>query len=212
MRITIERIEETGPDRKARRIVFADHEIEARTTSNAALRTLGLAEGSDFDRDEFEAALDAAEASCAHERALAIVGYRERSARELEKRLTDDGYPPGISRAIVDRFVELRFIDDERFAGMLARTRAGAGFGPSRVRDELRRKGVAPLIIDSVMAETFHEADTIDSARQVLRGKVAKDRKERDKLVRKLVSRGFSVSVALSATEPHDQDSDDPTS
>ena len=55
--------------------------------------------------------------------------------------------------------------------------------------------------------EALHETgDEVARARRALHGRAAPDRREADRLVRRLVSRGFSVSVALQALKV---DSDD---
>jgi SOS response regulatory protein OraA/RecX len=41
----------------------------------------------------------------------------------------------------------------------------------------------------------------VERARAVLRGRTASDRASRDKLVRKLVSRGFDLQTALAAVD-----------
>jgi SOS response regulatory protein OraA/RecX len=51
------------------------------------------------------------------------------------------------------------------------------------------------------MAELGGPHDQLDRARHALRGRTAADRKERDKLVRRLVTRGFDLSIAIRAVD-----------
>lgn len=200
MLITIERMETAGPDRRARRLFISDNP-DPRTTAAAVVMTLGIEEGTVYEMDAFFHDVEEAEDSCGRERALGVIGYRERSGRELERRLTNDGYPEGVVRRIVDRFRELGLVDDARFASMWARSRVSAGYGPQRVSMELARKGVAPILIDQAMSEAFGEEDMVDRARTILRGRTPASRKDRERMIRKLVSRGFSLSIAIAAID-----------
>ena len=137
----IERIEHAGPDRRARRLVFSGQE-GTRTTSTAAFKLLGLEEGDEIESADLETLLAEHEPACARERALRVLGYRERSVKELSKRLGDDGYPPAVVQALVERMSELGLVNDERFASAWARARIAAGFGPDRIARELAAKGV----------------------------------------------------------------------
>lgn len=197
------RIESAGPDRRARRLHFGEN--AERLTSAAVVRALGLSEGSDVDLQT----VAELEETCARERALQLVGYRERSVTELRNRLLNDGYPSPLVAALVDRFVELMLVDDRRFAGQWVRNRLAAGYGSVRIRRELAEKGVATHLIEAALEEAVeHDADDEhDRARRVLRGKTPADAKERERLIRRLVSRGFSLSVALAVVgRPREHD------
>lgn len=200
----IEHIETAGPDGRARRLLFSQG--EPRLTSASVVRSLGLEVTQSYDEQELAALLGAAEAEHARERALRLLGYRERAVGELRCRLIDDGYPPPVADAVAARFAELGFVDDARFAGMFARSRAAAGYGRSRVARELAGHGVDAATVCRALDECFGDTDELERARAALRGSVAADRKERDRLVRRLVTRGFSFSTALRAVNPPDDD------
>jgi len=196
----IERIEHAGPDRRARRLFFSDYE-DPRTTSATALRLIGLEPGDEIDRDELEAQLAEYEPACARERALRVLSYRERSVKELSKRLVDDGYPNGVVRELVERLSELGLVDDARFAAAWARARAGAGFGPDRISRELREKGIDDELAADAVTAAFGDQDPIERARALLGAERFETRAQRDRAVRRLVRKGFSLSTALKATE-----------
>ena len=200
MPVTIEGIETAGPDRRARRLVFSDPAIEPRLTSAAVIRTLGLQEGSAIEPSEFEHQLEECERTCARERALRILGHRERSARELARRLHDDGYPEGVVNAVVDRFAELELVDDARFADLWIRTRTGAGFGPQRIRRELREKGVADEVIADALGQS-RDSDLVARARATLGSTPHDTRAERERALRRLVRKGFDISTILKAMD-----------
>jgi regulatory protein len=201
----IVRIENAGPDRKARRLVFDDG-TESRLTSAAAVKALGLECGLDVAADALEASLAEVEFPLAKERGLLLLGYRDRSHAELTRKLRDSGYSASIAAAVVERFDEVELLDDTRFAAAWVRTRTASGYGSRRIARELAEKGIAPDVASAAIETIADDGDQLELARRALRGRTAADRKERDKLVRRLISRGFSLQVALLATESEDSD------
>ena len=205
----IVRIEDAGPDRKARRLVFDDGS-EPRMTSSAVVKELGLTPDTDLPADALEAALAETEPALAKERALSLLGYRERTESELARKLRDSGYGAPTVAGVVARFAELGLVDDERFAGMWVRSRVAAGHGARRIQRELAEKGVAPEVV-SVALERDCPLDTqVARARESLRGRRPANRKERDRLVRRLVTRGYDLSTALQALADTEDDSEEP--
>jgi regulatory protein len=199
VRVTIEAIECAGPDRRARRLVFSGPD-ETRTTSAAVVRILGLESGMDVDPEELSAALHEAESAAASERAMRYLGYRERSVHEVVRRLCDDGYPEAVVHSTASRLVDLALIDDDRFARSWVRSRVAAGFGERRIRRELAERGVAEALIDDALSEEQGgEADELQRALAALGTRRATDRAARERLIRRLVTRGFSFGVATKA-------------
>jgi regulatory protein len=204
MGTTIQRIESAGPDARARRLVFEDAS-ESRVTSAAALKLLALEPGSAVDLPELHAELAELEPRLARERALQLLGYRERSCAELRQRLLDNGYPAGVVDGVVGRFCEVELVDDARFASAWVRSRVSAGYGRRRVARELAEKGVDDDIIQSALDEEMG-GDEVSRARDSLRGRTARDAKERERLIRRLVSRGFELRVALEVVDSDQSD------
>ncbi|MEI7814311.1 MAG: regulatory protein RecX [Coriobacteriia bacterium] len=197
MSAVIERIECVGPDRKARRICFAD-DADSRVTSAAALKLLGVKVGDEVDQAELIRELAAHEPQLARERALQLLGYRERSVSELRQRLLDNGYPTLLVDAVVARFCEVELVDDRRFASAWVRSRASAGYGRRRIQRELAQKGVTDELAEAALNDEL-AGDELSRAQDALRGRRPRDPKDRERLVRRLVSRGFELRVALDA-------------
>ena len=201
------RIEIAGPGAKARRLVFDDGGAP-RETSAAAVKRLGIEEGTEVAREAVVAALSETEYGLAKERALRLLGYREHSAEELLRKLRDTGYPEAVAQAVVARFTEIELVDDARFAAAWNRSRAAAGYGPRRIRRELEMRGVSPETIRNALSDGEDSEDELARALSALGGRTAADRQGRDRLVRRLVSRGFALSVALRAVRASDIDED----
>lgn len=200
MSATVERIESVGPDSRARRISFSDGSAP-RTTSAAALKLLGLESGSEVEPLQLLEELAKHEPQLARDRALQLLGYRERSRQELYQRLRDNGYPDNVVAAVVARFCEVELVDDARFASAWVRSRISAGYGSRRIRRELAEKGVDDDLIAAAIEEEAVD-DELSRARASLRGSAARDSRERERLIRRLVSRGFELRVAVEAVGP----------
>ena len=205
----IVRIEDAGPDRKARRLVF-DDDTPSRITSAAAVKELCLTADAAVDADALEDALAEVEPGLAKERALRLLGYRERSEVELAAKLGDSGYGEAIVAPIVARFRELGLVDDERFAGTFVRSRVAAGLGTRRIQRELAEKGVSTHVASAALDQDCPVEAQLSRARESLRGRTATDRKTRDRLVRWLVSRGYDLSTAIEAVAETSADDEVP--
>jgi SOS response regulatory protein OraA/RecX len=197
--IHIDRIEKAGPNARARLLVFSDTQV--RKTSAAVVRELSLEPDAEVDIDQLGATLDESEARHARDRALRVLGYRDRSCAELRQRLLEDGYPDALVAAIITRYVEVELLDDARFARAWTSTRASAGIGRSRIARELRDKGVDPEVAQAAIGDVLADTDEITRAAAMLRGRLPGNRKERDKLLRRLVTKGFSPGVAMRALD-----------
>lgn len=192
-------IESAGPRARARRIVFSSG--ESLTLPNVVMRALGgLQVGQNTSVTDLRRAAADIAPDIARERALAIVGYRERSSAELRQALLDEGFEGATVDALVARFVELALVDDARFAGMYARSRLSSGRGKRLVLRELVSKGIdegtAAQAVDGAT-----DADEVARARHVIKGAVPLDRRERERLLRRLLSRGFDMATAMSALD-----------
>lgn len=180
------------------RVIFLDDE-EWHTTAAPVIRELAIAEGDIVDTDEFSRSLDAAERVAARERALATLGYRERSVAELRAKVLDDGYPTGIVDDVVGSLESAGIVDDARFTEMFVRSMAvGKRLGRHRIERELEQKGIAPEVAAAALHEYLNLDDAparvLDAARRLAR---AGDRV--DLLAARLVRKGYAPGEAYGA-------------
>lgn len=94
--------------------------------------------------------------------AYRYLSYRDRSAAEIRRRLQRDDYPSEVVADVVYYLEEKGLVDDHRFAVEYAegRFRSG-GYGPLRVRADLRKKGVIPAAVDAALADVFAARDEL---------------------------------------------------
>jgi regulatory protein len=169
-------------------------------TAAAVVRELSLDAGDQRDRASLDEDLRQAEMKQSRERALRLVGYRERSTDELRRRLLDDGYPQAVVEPLVERFVELGLVDDDRYSRMYVRSRLRSGYGVRRIAHELDKKGVPAHVVAAALDEIATD-DPVMMARMALGGRVATDLRERQRLIQRLVVKGYDLRTAIAAVE-----------
>lgn len=139
--------------------------------------------------------------------AYRAVGYRERTVAELRTFLERKRVEPA---AIDDAVVELSragFIDDARYAQRFAEDkRELSGWGSERIARDLHRRGVAPDLVDAVVAGRSLDSE-LASALLVLEQRMAApgDDRERDRAWRLLIRRGYQSEIAYEAVRRYEQ-------
>ena len=126
--------------RRDRVRVFVDGEFWAELDAGVAAER-GLSEGTVLSDEELSGARVAGERPLAMSRALNVLGYRARSARELRERLLRAGYLGETVDEVISRLEELGYLNDEEFARELVRSEARK-YGPRRIYGDLRRAGI----------------------------------------------------------------------
>ena len=119
---------------------------------------------------------------------------------------------------MVGELSESGWQSDERYAGLLTRSRIAQGYGPLRIRAELSSRGVDEALIRAALEEA--DPDWSDIVRRLHDRRYSRPPstpKERASRYRYLASRGFTgsqVSSVLGAVLEHDDealpDQDDP--
>ena len=184
-------------DRKTTVLLLAD-ETEM-TTSSDAIAAAGLpADTAALDQEQ-AADVRKAEPVTARDRALHLLGYRERSTSELETRLLDDGYPHPVIESVLQRLLHVGLVDDSRFTSAFIRSKAAAGWGRSKVLRSLREHAIDVSITEEALDEWLPEEDEVDRAVIFLRSARIETRKDRERALRRLINKGFTFSQAKEA-------------
>ncbi|MCX7513500.1 regulatory protein RecX [Frateuria sp. STR12] len=147
----------------------------------------------------------------AYDKALGLLARREHSRRELKTKLRQSGYEGDESVAAIDRLGEQHYQDDDRFAGVLVRSRASQGYGPQRIRAELKTHAVPDERIRELLeaAEVDWEASAVDQLRRRYGAKRAADHAERARRAQFLLRRGFAAATVRRATHAEVDDAAD---
>ena len=127
--------------------------------------------------------------------AMNLLARREHSVRELRTRLQRNFPDATMIDEVLTRLIADRLQSDVRFAESYARQRMGRGYGPLRLREELRQRGVSEADVTVALDEMA--VDWCAVAAEVMRKKFgtgdARDLKEKGKRARFMQYRGFSA-------------------
>jgi regulatory protein len=147
----------------------------------------------------------------AYSKALGLLARREHSRRELKLKLRQGGYEGEEAGAALDRLGEQHYQDDDRFAEMLVRSRVGQGYGPMRVRAELKSHGLADARIREVLdaAEVDWNAIAAAQLRRRYGAGAAADPAERARRAQFLLRRGFPAATVRNVTHADVDDAAD---
>jgi regulatory protein len=125
-------------------------------------------------------------------RALRHLVRREHSRAELARKLAPHADSPATLEAVLDLLLSKKQLSDERYAEERAHT-LSRKYGVARIKHDLRSKGIADEIVNSISAD-----GELERAKAILARKYrepASSRDERARRARFLQSRGFSMDV-----------------
>jgi regulatory protein len=114
---------------------------------------------------------EATELTSAYDRALNLLAFRARSARELERRLLQKGVTAERAARVIAKLRDVGLIDDGDFARQLARSKVSAGASRRRLHQELFKRGVSRDVADEAVDEVLEEenVDEVAVAERVAR-------------------------------------------
>ena len=187
------RIEEVKKsERKRGRFLVRLEDGDVLRVTEEELLRFGLRPGLELDEAAAEAVRASAKSSSAKATAANMIGSRALSKKELTRRLIQKGNDASDAQAAADWLEDLGAVDDRQYAAALARHYGGRGYGPARVREELRRRGVDQALWEEAMEEMPDPAEILDKLIQKrCRGDLS-DPRERRRTSDALLRRGFA--------------------
>ena len=130
--------------------------------------------------------------------AMDLLARREHGRVELTRKLRQRGAPPDLIEPALDRLCEQGLLSESRYLESYVRSRANAGYGPLRIREELSQRGLPKADIEQALRDSgFDWAEQLrDLWQRKFAGKpCAGDARERARQSRFLLSRGFSAET-----------------
>ena len=133
--------------------------------------------------------------------AMDLLARREHSRRELLTKLRNRCAVIELLEGVLDRLEHDNLLSDSRFAESYVRSRAGRGYGPVRIRQELIQKGIGldicRLVLESGEVDWYQLA--CDCYQRRFGRAVCKDRKEKMRQMCYLQYRGFDSDMINNA-------------
>lgn len=154
---------ETSSKRSGERlIVYVDDELWGELDTGVAAE-YRIYKGNHLSHNELKAAQEAGEHALALQRALNYLSYRARSVEEVRNRLQRYGHAEPTVTGVIERLVELGYLDDNTFARELVRQRAYK-WGPRRITLELKLKGVDSVMAACAIQKEFASRSELETA------------------------------------------------
>lgn len=132
--------------------------------------------------------------------AFQLLKFRNRSEFEIADRLKRKGFSQDLIEKTIDFLKRLKFINDEEFALIYAKSRLEKPLGLRRISFDLREKGVSQEIIEETLVnlkQGYRESEIVE--------KIARDKfkkinsiekyKAKSRVYAFLVRRGFNPDV-----------------
>lgn len=130
---------------------------------------------------------------------------RDHSIKELKTKLLRKTDNPDWIEEVIIQLQKLGYLNDQRFVeNFLDNCHRFKNYGPIRIKQELKLKGIDKEIINIAMLES--EFDYFEAALEHLNKKYnqpVEDRKERDRLTRFLINKGFGFDMIRYAFDQH---------
>ncbi|HEY4559057.1 MAG TPA: regulatory protein RecX [Enteractinococcus sp.] len=135
-----------------------------------------------------------------------------KTRHQLAEKLADRHIPEDVIQAVLDRFEEVELIDDAAYAEMWVRSRhRSKGLARRAISMELKQRGIEEHEA-AIALEQISDEDEWAKASELVHKKLSRmtiptstdpaDRKERDRIVRRLVSmlsrKGYASNIAFS--------------
>lgn len=128
--------------------------------------------------------------------AIRFLSRREYCEQELARKLVSRGASQELAQQVVDNLKSSDLVNDDRFAQALIRVRMARGYGPVKIRSELRQRGVSSELIDEhleISSSTWQDV-IVRVLNRKYRDAPPDNYREWAKRARFLQSRGFESS------------------
>ena len=180
-------IKQTSPERFT--LIFDDgRQIKS---SLGVITERFLHSGAELSDAEYDELYSASTLSLAKARALRIINTRPMSRKEMYDRLITKGETPDNAELCADWLCDMGLINDRSYASSVVRHYAVKGYGPSRIKQELKRHGLSRELWDEALEELPEQYDYVD---RFLRSRLndPEDRAQIKKVSDALFRRGYS--------------------
>ncbi len=138
----------------------------------------------------------------AEAKAFRLLTRRAHSEKELRAKLTAVPFSKDIVDDVVDKCFRLGYLNDEVFAKQRARSLAlNRLFGDLKISADLKERGVSSEILQGTIIQIDSEIDEMDRIRKLIEKRrranetLLSDERQKARLIRNLLSRGFSLAL-----------------
>ncbi len=151
-----------------------------------------------LSKDELKQKLDSYDYEACWSKLLALIKRRDYSCHDIQNKLKGVGFQTESIDQAINNAQRRKFLNDKRFANAYVIGKINSGWGRARIEKELMHKGIDLTLLEDDVASMLEEDLEFERAYEIAIHKTLAQTNPEQKLVRFLVGRGFSFSVALS--------------
>lgn len=134
--------------------------------------------------------------------AFLLLKYRQRSEQEIRERLSRKKFPEETIKETIVFLKEKKFIDDSLFARAWISERLQKAFGPRRLAQELKLKGIEKQVIENNLREIKERYNESEIARELAVGRFNRLKNLDSQTAKRrvygyLLRRGFSPEIVI---------------
>ena len=159
-----------------------------------------IKDGTDISEDEWEELTQKINYRKAFNKCADILSRRDHSVKELRDKLLRT-VDEGSADKAIDKFLEMGYLDDEKFARALANHLYEVkNYSDNHVRQELYKRGISREIVSDIVDNA--EVDSVQSIVNIINKKYytkLNAENGREKVIAALMRKGFSYSDIKSA-------------
>ncbi|WP_137885136.1 recombination regulator RecX [Pseudomonas sp. 2FE] len=129
--------------------------------------------------------------------AMDLLARREHGRVELTRKLRQRGAPPELIEPALDRLAQEGLLSESRYLESFVSSRARAGYGPLRIREELAQRGLSRADIEQALRDSGinWREQLEDTWRRKFAGQRPSDARERAQQGRFLSYRGYPLDL-----------------
>jgi len=126
-------------------------------------------------------------------KAMDLLARREHSVAELRRKLLAKGYAQSTVDEQLQKLEQENLLSDQRFTESYTNYRSKKGFGPLRIAQELKEKGVTSALVEEYLDKKDDWQNIAKEVREKRFGaSIPKDYKDKTRQLRFMQYRGFS--------------------
>ena len=183
---------------KKRCSIYIDGEFRFGLTKDLVLK-YDLNEGDEITEDDIKNVLLESEKQKIKQRAFKILHYRERSVQELTNRLIKIGFDQSLVNQVIEDFTADKTLDDERFVkAFVSDYTKLKPKGNKFIIRELKKRGIPQEKIAKMLSSRNEKELVKDFIQKKLAHLNKNNPKERQKIICRLLSRGFTPDIVYS--------------
>ena len=172
--------------------------------------TFDIKSDEEADSDVLAMLFNYEEFSNAIKKAYNILSFRSHGEKELIKKLMSKNIEKQAAEYAAFYMIKKGYINDENYAEELLEYYSGKGFGKSRIRSEMLKKGISGSIINNVL-ESFHNDSSViaDILEKRYKREELSDPKIKNRAVSYLLRQGYSYDEIFSQLRLYVEDYDE---